>query len=70
MIHDAHANAVGTDGSAVDGVDARAFGGPPNCGGRFARKIVLEVDLLRPEIDVRQGIARRRRHVAPARPLC
>ena len=68
--HGRHANTTGT---GVVAVDARIVldGGRPDsggltcaetafcCGGKFTR-----------DIDVRQGIARTRRHVAPARSLC
>jgi hypothetical protein len=66
--HNRHANTTGTDapeGEDVRGVSAQC----PRL--EFGRADVSQNSVLpAPKIDVRQGITRRRGHVAPARLLC
>ena len=57
-----------TSGTNLPGGRGRIFTAEPT---RIRRDEINQNDVLPgPKIDVRQGIARTRGHVAPARPLC
>ena len=64
--HGRHANTTGTDASVGEAGDRRVVPGP-----KFERTDRRQNSALPGlKIDVRQGIARTRGHVAPARSLC
>ena len=64
--HGRHANTTGTECS-----DGELRGSPRGAGPKFERTDLGQNSVLPgAKIDVRQGIARARGHVAPARPLC